>query len=153
IQITGTVLSAYNYMRHVNTLVKSGASQQEIVEQVSSFGLLDVVVSSYFVLPIFVGVTALLFYTFFIWYRDWFAKSTFMYRLLTLSTARMYIYYAVLTTIILFTLSLTSFQFFLLLIENKIMLLIVPSVYRMGFSIAQVIMSSEYLGAMLPTSF
>lgn len=153
IQITGTVLSAYNYMRHVNKLVKSGASQQEIVEQVSSFGLLDVVVSSYFVLPIFVGVTALLFYTFFIWYRDWFAKSTFIYRLLTLPTARMNVYYAKLTTIMLMTLGLTAFQLVLLLIENKIIQLIVPTVYRMDFSIAQVIMNSEYLGAMLPTSF
>src|SRR5699024_4128798 len=152
-QITGTALSAYNYMRHVNQLVKSGASQKEILDQISSFSLLDIVTSSYFVLPILVGVTALLFYTFFIWYRDWFAKSTFIYRLLTLPTARMNVYFAKLTTIMLMTLGLTAFQLILLMIENKIFQFIVPKVYRTDYSIAQVIMHSEYLGAILPTDF
>lgn len=152
IQITGTALSAYNYMRQVNKLVKSGASQQDILDQVSSFGLLDIVYTIYFSLPIFVGVTALLFYTFFIWYRDWFAKSTFIYRLLTLPTSRMNVYFAKLTTIMLMTLGLTAFQLILLAIENKVVHFIVPKVYRTDLSIAQVIMHSEYLGAILPTS-
>lgn len=153
IQITGTALSAYNYMRQVNQLVTSGASQKEVLEQLSSFSLLDIVTSIYFVLPIFVGVTALLFYTFFIWYRDWFAKSTFIYRLLTLPTSRMNVYFAKLATIMLLTLGLTAFQLILLVIENKMLQFIVPKPYRTDYSISQVIINSEYLSAMLPTSF
>lgn len=153
IQITGTALSAYNYMRRVNQLVKGGTSQKEVLDQLSSFGLLDIIYASYFILPILIGVTALLFYTFFIWYRDWFAKSTFIYRLLTLPTSRMNIYFAKLTTIMLLTFGLTAFQLILLVIENKIVQFIVPKVYRIDLSITQTIVHSEYLNAILPTDF
>ena len=38
--------------------------------------------------PIALCVVVLIIYVFFIWYRDWLGKNTFIYRLLMLPTAR-----------------------------------------------------------------
>ena len=53
-------------------------------------------------------IVALIFYCFIIWYRDWFGKNTFAYRLLMLPTSRLNLYIAKATTILLFILGLLA---------------------------------------------
>ncbi len=63
---------------------------------------------------IFLCITALIGYCFFIWYRDWTGKSTFAYRLLMLPTSRMNLFWSKLTAIMLFVLGLIALQLLLL---------------------------------------
>ncbi|WP_239616639.1 hypothetical protein [Cohnella mopanensis] len=81
----------------------------------------------WFAIPIFLSISVLCLYAFLIWYRDWFGRNTFVYRLLMLPTARSHIYLAKLTAILLFVFSLISFQLLLLPIEHLIFKLIVPA--------------------------
>jgi len=65
--------------------------------------------------PFFTGsvavcVTALLLYVFLIWYRDWYGKNTFIYRLLMLPGSRLNLFWAKLTTILLLSWGLVALQ-------------------------------------------
>lgn len=91
--------------------------------------------SEWAILPIFMCIVVLMLYVFFIWYRDWFAKNTFIYRLLLLPTNRMTIYFAKLTTILLFVFGLITLQLILIPIELQIMNSMIPADYRMYFSL------------------
>src|SRR5690625_5772578 len=82
IQLSSTIIIALNYMRRANNAVfQGGMTQQGFIDMYSKFSMVDVVNSMFFVIPMAIGVAALLFYLFFIWYRDWFARNTFIYRL------------------------------------------------------------------------
>jgi hypothetical protein len=80
-----------------------------------------------FALPILLSIAVLVIYVFLIWYRDWFGRSTFIYRLLTLPTARRNVYFAKATAVLLLILILISFQLILLPLEEWLFKLVVPS--------------------------
>src|SRR5699024_9563155 len=70
IQIIGTIVSANSYMMQANIAVfQGGVTQQEFIEMYSAFSMMDIVHSIWFMGSISIGVAALLFYLFFIWYR------------------------------------------------------------------------------------
>ncbi len=73
-----------------------------------------------FVGPIALSAVALIFYIFLIWYRDWFGKNTFIYRILMLPTSRLSIYLSKATAIFLMVLGLIAFQIIILPMENAI---------------------------------
>ncbi|OAB42413.1 hypothetical protein [Paenibacillus glacialis] len=81
-------------------------------------------------IPILLSIGVLVIYVFLIWYRDWFGRNTFIYRLLILPTARRHIYFAKLTAILIFIFTLVTFQLALLPVEKLIFNLIVPSDMR-----------------------
>lgn len=103
-----------------------------------------------FMIPILLSVGVLAIYVFLIWYRDWFGRSTFIYRLLTLPTARRHIYFAKLTAILIFILGLVSFQLALLPVEEFIFNLIVPSDLRNPTNLSEVIYATQALATLLP---
>src|SRR5699024_8880225 len=151
IQITGVIIRANMYMGTVTeNVVKGGMSQQTFLDMYSPFNMLDVIYSMWFMAPIAIGAAALLFYLFFIWYRDWFAKNTFIYRLLMLPTSRMNVFFAKAVTIMLTVLGLVAFQVVLLLIESTIMKWIVPIVYRVDLSVAEIMSNVFELSIILP---
>ena len=76
--------------------------------------------SGWFGIPIIFCIAMLMIYVFFIWYRDWFGKNTFIYRLLMLPTERITIYFSKLTAILFFVLGLVALQIVLMLIEIQI---------------------------------
>ena len=63
-----------------------------------------------FYIPILFAIAALCFYVFFTWYREWFGKNTFAYQLLLLPFNRMAVYYAKLTSLLLYILGSLVFQ-------------------------------------------
>lgn len=151
IQIAGTIILASSYMKRANNaVIQGGMTQHEFIEMYSTFSMMDVIHSLWFMGPIAIGVTALLFYVFFIWYRDWFARNTFIYRLLMLPTSRMNIFFSKATTIMLTVLALVAYQIILLNIEMTITKWIVPKVYRQDFRIVDLVAGSEYLSIVLP---
>lgn len=151
IQIAGTIILASSYMKRANNaVIQGGMTQHEFIEMYSTFSMMDVIHSLWFMGPIAIGVTALLFYVFFIWYRDWFARNTFIYRLLMLPTSRMNIFFSKATTIMLTVLALVAYQIILLNIEMTITKWIVPKVYRQDLRSVDLVAGSEYLSIVLP---
>jgi len=154
IQLSSTIIIALNYMRRANNAVfQGGMTQQGFIDMYSKFSMVDVVNSMFFVIPMAIGVAALLFYLFFIWYRDWFARNTFIYRLLMLPTSRMNIYLSKATAIMLTVLGIVAYQIVLLKFFSTVVKWIVPKVYRVDYSIGEVVNSFEYLSIIIPKGF
>lgn len=107
----------------------------------------------WFIAPMLICIAVLAIYVFLIWYRDWVGRSTFMYRLLMLPTARLHIYLAKMTAIFLFVLSMLSFQMFLLVVENIIYKLIVPADLRVDSFFSEIINSNQALEILWPHNF
>ncbi|WP_088069908.1 hypothetical protein [Gottfriedia luciferensis] len=105
-----------------------------------------------FIGPIAVCVALMMFYIFIIWYRDYFGKNTFIYRLFMLPTSRMTIYFAKATTILIMVLSLLAFQLILLPIEISVFQNIVPSELLNKLSAVDLLMSNTIFTIILPSS-
>lgn len=150
----GTVLfEASSYMALVKEVTKGGrASPEQFLNEYWSFSLVDVIYALGFLIPIALGAVSVIIYLFFIWYRDWFARNTFIYRLLMLPVNRMTIYFAKLATIIVSVLGLISAQLVYLVIYKQIVKWIVPIVYRTDMKTSLLVASSD-LSVLIPTHF
>ncbi|TVY01953.1 hypothetical protein [Cohnella terricola] len=107
----------------------------------------------WFAIPVVLCIAALILYAFLIWYRDWFGRSTFIYRLLMLPTARRHIYLAKLTALITFIFALVGFQLVLLSLEKWIFAFTVPAELTEHSYIAEAIEANRVLATLLPRSF
>lgn len=107
----------------------------------------------WFILPILLSITVLVLYTILIWYRDWFGRSTFIYRLLILPSKRWMLYVAKLTAIIMFVFSMIAFQLVLLVGENMIFKAMVPAELRTDSTFVEAISMNEVLKMLLPKQF
>jgi hypothetical protein len=108
--------------------------------------------SIWFAGPIAICIVTLLIYLFFIWYRDWIGKNTFIYRLLMVPTARINLYLAKATTILIMVVGLIALQLLLLPVENKILQLIVPADFRIDLTVHEIFMHS-WFAILFPKTF
>lgn len=106
-----------------------------------------------FVGPIALSAVALIFYIFLIWYRDWFGKNTFIYRLLMLPTSRLSIYLSKATAIFLMVLGLIAFQIIILPMENALFNSNVPEALLNEMSISTITKASQVLALIIPSTF
>lgn len=152
VQLVTVLLGATNYMVLVKDVTKGGrVSPEQFLQEYWPFSSVDVIFSMGFLAPIALAVVGLLFYMFFIWYRDWFAKNTFIYRLLMLPTSRMNVYFAKLATIMLTVLGMVAMQIIYLKIYEQVIKWIVPVVYRTDLHLTSVVESIEYLNVFIPS--
>ncbi|MCY9530231.1 MULTISPECIES: hypothetical protein [Paenibacillus] len=107
----------------------------------------------WFILPILLSITVLVLYTILIWYRDWFGRSTFIYRLLILPSKRWMLYVSKLTAIIMFVFSMIAFQLMLLVSENMIFKAMVPAELRTDSTFVEAISMNDALKMLLPKQF
>jgi len=107
----------------------------------------------WFMIPILLSVAVLLLYALIIWYRDWFGRSTFIYRLLMLPSARWILYVSKLTAILLFVFSMLAFQLVLLATEKMLFNMIVPVDIRTDTTFAEAITMNDALQFLLPKQF
>lgn len=153
IQLGSVLFQVFSYMTLVKAETKSGRmTPEQFLYEYYPFSLVDVIMTRGFLIPIVVGVVGLIFYVFFIWYRDWFARNTFIYRLLMLPTSRMNIFYAKLTTIMLTVLTTVALQLIFLAIYKQIVEWFVPVVYREDLTVTLVAATSHYLTTIIPSS-
>src|SRR5690625_6144925 len=83
------------YLKLANReIYEQGISMTEFIEWNGMMSMVKVIGSMWFMGPIALSVAAFIFYIFLIWYRDWFGKNTFIYRLLMLPTARLNVFLA-----------------------------------------------------------
>lgn len=104
----------------------------------------------WFYVPIGLGVTTLLLYVFLIWYREWVGKGAFIYRLLMLPTARMNVYLAKMSAILLFVLGLVTFQALILIPEIHWFNAMIPSVFRNNMSLDLIEIHPSLLSLLIP---
>ena len=106
-----------------------------------------------FVGPIALSAVALIFYIFLIWYRDWFGKNTFIYRLLMLPTSRLSIYLSKATAIFLMVLGLIAFQIIILPMQNALFNSNVPEALLNEMSISTITIPNPILSLIIPSTF
>ncbi|AOH56725.1 hypothetical protein ABE28_020345 [Peribacillus muralis] len=108
----------------------------------------------WFLGPIALSAVALIFYIFLIWYRDWFGKNTFIYRLLMLPTSRLSIYLSKATAIFLMVLGLIAWQLILLPMENALFNSSVPQAFlNMELSTSSIAKANQVLMLIIPSTF
>ncbi|QQZ11217.1 hypothetical protein [Heyndrickxia vini] len=135
------------------TMHDESLSVAQYVHQYGLFDFTHILRSLWFFAPIGIGVTAILFYIFFIWYRDWFGKNTFIYRLLMLPTSRLNIILSKGLTILIFVLGLVAFQLILLPIENSMVNWLVSNEFLNRMNVGEILDSSFELSLLIPGSF
>ncbi|SFE16608.1 hypothetical protein SAMN05216238_10978 [Lentibacillus persicus] len=153
IQLTGVFVTANSFMAEADRMIyEQGMSQAQFIEQYGAMTFLNFAKSLWFVGPIAICAAALLFYVFMIWYRDWFGKNTFIYRLLMLPTARLNVFLAKAASIMLMVLGLVSIQLILLTLENAVFKWIVPVDLRVDMTLGQIV-KWDYLSIIIPQTF
>lgn len=133
-------------------MIVSQMTVTQYAEWHGTIGFRELLYSAWFQLPVFLSVAVLMIYVFFIWYRDWFAKGSFIYRLLMLPTARMNIYFAKLTTIMLQVLGLVALQTLLIQLGVKVFNAIIPVELRDGIPV-RMLYNYDFLDWFYPTTF
>lgn len=130
-QVVGAVAMSVDFTNYAQeTMQKELLTASQFVEQYWAFHFTNFIYSGWVKFSIVFCIAVLMIYVFFIWYRDWFAKNTFIYRLLMLPTERRTIYFAKLTTIMLFVLGLIGLQIVLVQLGQLIVTGIVPANLR-----------------------
>ncbi|MDY7046220.1 hypothetical protein RVS70_18700 [Virgibacillus sp. M23] len=152
-QIIGVIVYSNSYLNEMNKVIyEEQMPKAEFLEVYGRSSLFNLTQTLWFLGPIALCVVALIFYVFFIWYRDWFGKNTFIYRLLMLPTARINVFFAKATSIFLMVLGLIALQIVLLFIENMIYQWMVPNEFRTDMAVSQVIQNFRYLNIIIPTT-
>jgi len=138
-QFIGAIVVSKGYMNGADQVMyKNQLSMSQYIKDYGLFSFHQFIGSEWFLLPIFFSIAMLMIYVFFIWYRDWFGKNTFIYRLLMLPTERITIYFSKLTTIMLLVLGLVALQIVLISIEIQIVNSIIPTDLQSHFSLNDV---------------
>jgi len=120
-QIVGVIVQSRRYLNMANEKIyEEMMSKAEFLANFGQMSFIQIVRSVWFVGPIALCIAGVGFYIFLIWYRDWFGKNTFIYRLLMLPTTRLNIFYAKVTNIMIMTFGLVAFQLIFLPIERSI---------------------------------
>jgi len=148
-------LAAYivnDYMKMIKASLRSGQTMPDFLESNGKISILNVTETDLFMVSVVLGVLVLGIYLFFIWYRDWFGKHTFIYRLLTLPASRMNMYFAKAAAILLMIFGLLAVQVFLLHVIALIIETWVPGNYRSEINFYHLLEASQLI-LVLPHSF
>ena len=153
-QFIAVFIESRRYIGQLNEAVyQNKMTKAQFLSENGEMSMFWVVNNIWFLLPILICVTAVLFYSFYIWYVEWKGKNTFIYRLLMLPTSRMTVFWSKLTTISLMIFGLVSIQLILLLVESQLLKLLVTSDIRLDLSLQQLSEMSYYLSLFMPQPF
>jgi hypothetical protein len=155
-QFTGIFLYTHSFMNRVNeTRERLAISEAEYVTKNIGFSSFYAytVESLWFIVPIAIAGAALLIYVFVIWYRDWFGRNTFIYRLLTLPASRIKVYLSKLSTIMLLILGTVAFQLMLLPALNVFFDSRLPGALITPVSVTETVLFHPFLRYLIPFGF
>ena len=152
-QIVGVIVQSRKYLNMANEKIyEEMMSKAEFLANFGQMSFIQIVRSVWFVGPIALCIAGVGFYIFLIWYRDWFGKNTFIYRLLMLPTTRLNIFYAKVTNIMIMTFGLVAFQLIFLPIEVFVMKSMVPDEFRTDMGVKEIVTSMPELTMIIPSS-
>lgn len=153
VQIAGVIVKSRKYMSMANERIyEELVPKAQFIEQFGKISFLDIGRTIWFAGPIALCVAGVAFYIFFTWYRDWFGKNTFIYRLLMLPTTRLNIFFAKITNILLMVFGLVAFQLLLLPVETAVLKWMVPKDFRTDMGVKEIITSMPELNVIIPSS-
>ncbi|MBP0726825.1 hypothetical protein J5Y03_16835 [Bacillus sp. RG28] len=157
LQLGGVWYVFHQDLGKVKNSLQNGS--MSLVDYVKNNGPIDfqtVALSTYFLFPILLAVATLLIYVFLIWYRDWFGKNLFSYRLFMLPSNRISIYLAKATTILLLVFGMIALQMLLLPLEGFIYHSILPNELQVPVSILDINSINSrnaFLSLLIPKDF
>jgi hypothetical protein len=130
LNLVGYIYTPMQHMGKINEYItQNSATTQQALDTFGRFSFYDVTQTLWIAGPIAIGVSGLLFYAVFIWYREWFGKNTFAYRLLMLPVSRMTLYFSKLITVFIGIFTLIATQMLSLFIGHPIVSAIIESAY------------------------
>ncbi|PIC65970.1 hypothetical protein CSV71_15600 [Sporosarcina sp. P21c] len=154
VQITGVIVLSKNYLNMANEKIyEEFMPKAEFLVDYGQMSFLAVTRSMWFFGPIALCIAGVGFYIFLIWYRDWFGKNTFIYRLLMLPTTRLNVFYAKITNILLATFGFVAFQLILIPLETMVFRWMLPKEFRVDMSIKEIVSNMPELHLLFPTTF
>lgn len=153
VQIAGVIVMSKMYLNRANKeIYQNLIPKAEFLSTYGPMSFQSVVGSLWFLGPIALCIAGVGFYIFLIWYRDWFGKNTFIYRLLMLPTTRLNIFFAKITNILLLTFGFLAFQLILIPIETMVLKWMVPKEFRMDMNVKEIINGMPELNILIPNS-
>lgn len=153
-QLAGVMIQARRYLNNAHEMIYiQMMPEAEFLETWGRMSFLEIVRSEWFLGPIALCIAAVGIYIFFIWYRDWLGKNTFIYRLLMLPTTRLNLFYAKMTTILLITLGLAGFQLIIFPVEIGVFNMMIPEEFRRDLGMLEIIQNVPELYMIMPASF
>lgn len=117
VQPLGVIWSTYRYF---DRDVSAGTTLEMPGTVARALAFNEVTQSGIVTLAILFTVFALIFYAFYTWYREWYGKSRFSYRLMMIPGNRMQVYFAKLLALYIGVLLLVALQIVLLAVGNWI---------------------------------
>lgn len=141
------------YVSRVNEFMQNeAATSQQALEMFGRFSFYDTLTTVWLIAPVALGISGLLIYSMFIWYREWLGKNTFAYRLLMLPIPRMHIFYSKLIIIFLSIFSLIAVQTISLFIGFQIVSAVVPGEWIGNITFMHSLEAHPYFSFILPVS-
>ena len=153
IQMIGVWMTANRYMNLANEEIMRGETVRSILDNYSYMSMMRFSDEIYFIGPIALCVGAVFFYIFLVWYRDWNGKNTFIYRLLMLPTARLSVYFAKATAIMMIIFTMVAAQIAFLKIESSFLDLLIPAEFFKETSIAEISSYNIFVRYIIPGTF
>lgn len=154
VQIAGVIVLSKMYLNMANEKIyEELMPKAEFLSNYGEMSFLSVTRSVWFLGPIALCIAGVGFYIFLIWYRDWFGKNTFIYRLLMLPTTRLNVFYAKITNILLATFGFVAFQLILIPIETTVFKWMLPKEFRVDMNVKEIVSSMPELNILFPNSF
>lgn len=154
VQIAGVIVLSKIYLNMANEKIyEEFMPKTEFLLNFGQMSFLSVTRSVWFLGPIALCIAGVGFYIFLIWYRDWFGKNTFIYRLLMLPTTRLNVFYAKITNILLATFGFVAFQLILIPIETMVFRRMLPKEFRVDMSVKEIVGSMPELHILFPNNF
>lgn len=153
VQLVGAIYEGFNYVDFAREMMQAQMiTMEDFVRDYGPMSIYSFIKTIWFLGPVAICVVTLLIYSLFIWYRDWYGKSTFIYRLLMLPVERIKIFFAKVTTIFLCVLGLVSLQYVLLFLEHAILERIVPGPLFVNLPISS-LLNFDFLVILYPPTF
>ncbi|GIQ71357.1 hypothetical protein DUZ99_17985 [Xylanibacillus composti] len=155
VQFGGMIWYVRSTIDRIELRMQRGAiSAMEYVNDYGPVSFFDYTQHSiWFTVPIALCIAALFIYVFLIWYRDWWGKNMFIYRLLMLPHSRMYLYGAKLAVILMSVLGLVAFQLLILPMQIQAFAWLMPEAFHLSVSTHSVILGNPLLHILIPGAF
>lgn len=154
-QFIGVIVTSRNLMKRAReTMFERNLSESAYLHEFGGIDFTNFSSTLWFMGPIALCIVALIFYSFMIWYRDWFGKNTFAYRLLMLPTARISLYFSKATAILILIFGLLAFQIILLPLENAFFESFIPKNFmEHSMDVSSILQTNIILGMIIPPYF
>lgn len=154
VQMAGVIVLSKMYLNMANEKIyEELMPKAEFLTNFGQMSFLSVTRSVWFLGPITLFFAGVGFYIFLIWYRDWFGKNTFIYRLLMLPTTRLNVFYAKITNILLATFGFVAFQLILIPIETMVFRWMLPKEFRVDMNVKEIVSSMPEIQILFPNNF